>query len=583
MTENEFVTMWQERITLGKEYRRKYSTYARWPDFRNMYRNKWDKAAAPNPINKVFSYGRMLIPRVCFNAPRVTLTAAHPDLVTHAKVVEAIDNLLIKECFLKNTMKGGSLDSFLNGVGPIKLGYDSEFGFMPEQAMSGETLTQVDTKDGSVIEYNAGIKPGMPWATRVDPIDIIVPWGAKDPENLEWVAHRIIRTLEDVKHDQKYHKAAVEKLKGLSGRSDADMIELASKPMTEKDKAAKFCTIWEIRDYKHKEIICICEDQLLMQQKDALQFEGLPYEFIMFNPDPDYFWAIPDVDILEPQQLELNDTAHQLKRHRGVALLKFLYEKGKIDKEELEKMLSGEVGVAVGVEDLVSSVTTLQPHIPPDLYNALMATANAMRESIGFSSAEQYGNYQGTPKTASEVMTVTQDIDQRIAERRQHVAEVFTNIIRKWNQMIFSFWTEERVINIVGPMGQEQWFRYTGDQLKAEYFINVEPDSGMPITKTLKYQLGKDMMGTFGGDPLIDQVLLRQIMLDNYRDIDPRTERLLSMPMGMDPRILAAARQASPLGASTGGGKGSAGGRQGSSPQRGNEFNSAQKRFQQEK
>jgi hypothetical protein len=58
-----------------------------------MYRNKWDTDVLP--INKIFSYVRMLVPRVYFNAPRVTVTATHPDFVVHARVVEAIDNMLL--------------------------------------------------------------------------------------------------------------------------------------------------------------------------------------------------------------------------------------------------------------------------------------------------------------------------------------------------------------------------------------------------------------------------------------------------------------------------------------------------------
>jgi len=128
-----FVQEWKERIKAGLEYRKKYSTRSKWEDFRKYYRGQW--APGILPVNKTFSYGRMLVPKVYFRAPRVTITAAHPDLVWHAKVVEAIDNLLIRELGLKRVLKRAVMHAYLCGVGPVKLGYDSEFGYIPEQAV----------------------------------------------------------------------------------------------------------------------------------------------------------------------------------------------------------------------------------------------------------------------------------------------------------------------------------------------------------------------------------------------------------------------------------------------------------------
>ena len=65
------------------------------------------------PVNMIFSYGRALIPRVYFAAPRVVVTALHPDFVHHAAVVEAIDNLLINQSHVKQSIKSAALDAYL--------------------------------------------------------------------------------------------------------------------------------------------------------------------------------------------------------------------------------------------------------------------------------------------------------------------------------------------------------------------------------------------------------------------------------------------------------------------------------------
>jgi len=290
----------------------------------------------------------------------------------------------------------------------------------------------------------------------------------------------------------------------------------------------------------------------------------------MFNPDPEYFWAIPDVSMLEPQQKELNDTRTQASRHRAIALLKFLYRRGTIKEEELTKFLSGIVGPAVAVEqeaeNIANAIVTLQPHIPPDLRAEALGILSDMRETLGFSQNQEgaFSPYHG--KTATETMTVEQGFEVRVDERKDLVADLLVRIVRKWNQMIFRLWTQEKVVRIVSPQGEPFWINYTGDQLRGDYLLTIDPDSGMPVSKGLKYQMGKELMELFGGDMLIDQIGLRQVVLENYDAVDPRVSRLLSATPGMSPMAIAAARQPTPM--QGGGGKGAGGGRQGSSPEK---------------
>src|SRR5574340_883629 len=169
-TDKSRIDNWMDEINAGLDFREQVSTVQKWERFREMYRGKWDTAV--HPINRVFSYGRSMIPRVYSRYPRVSVTTKRPELVWHARVVEAIDNALIRELNLKYTLKRSILDSYLCGIGPIKLGYDSLFGFVPEQVTlpGGESVTQVSSKTvNKRIEYLYNVKPGMPWACRVQP------------------------------------------------------------------------------------------------------------------------------------------------------------------------------------------------------------------------------------------------------------------------------------------------------------------------------------------------------------------------------------------------------------------------------
>lgn len=554
-TKDLFVEDWKNRIKAGIDYRKKYSSFDKWEEYRKMYRGQWAEGILA--VNKIFSYGRSMVPRVYFRSPRVCITATRPEMVWHARVVEAIDNMLIRETGLKRTLKRAALDGYLNGIGPIKLGYDSEFGYMPEQAISedGQTVTQVGRKEGEKIEYNPFIKPGMPWAARVIPEDVVVPWGSSDPESLPWIAHYVLRPIDDVKEDQKYKKSAVDLLKGTRSPERGGKDRPEFRPRHQRDKDVVYAELWEVRDIKTKQIMVFCEDQMLLGDEDVLQVEGLPWEFMVFNEDPEYFWPIADTSILEPQQKELNEVRTQSSRHRAITLLKFLYKRGAIKPEELDKFFSGEIGPGVAVDDesLAAAISVLQPHMPPELWREAEVILRDMRESIGFSS-NQLGEFKGgTPPTKGEASIVEEAFDVRTDERKDIVSDVLVNIVRKWNQMIFQFWTEEKVTKIVRPEGTPAWIKYTGDQLKGEYFLTIDPESGMPLNRMLKYKMASDMFDRFAGDELVDQILLRRLLLQHWEAVEPQAGQLIQSG-GMDPRMVSKLRQPNPMGLSGAGG-----------------------------
>jgi hypothetical protein len=563
---NEAVDHWTQQIKAGIEFRKKYSTSAKWTDWRKMYRGQYADDIVP--VNKIFSYGRMMIPKVYLRSPRVCVTATRPELVWHAQVVEAIDNMLIRITRLKQTIKRAITDTFLCGIGPIKLGYDSEFGYMPEQAIDedGTTATQESTKDGEGrIEYKEYIQPGMPWAARVMPEHVIVPWGSSDPKSLPWIAHYILRPLEDVQQDQKYSNTG--ELKGTR-IPNQDLMRAptpSSKSPFDKDKA--YAELYEIRDFKTGKIITICENEILLSAEDSLQtLDSLPWEFMIFNEDPEYFWPIPDVVNLVPQQQELNDTVTQSAMHRRIALIKFLYLQSQIEEAELQKFLSGVVGPGVAIKGdgpISNVILPMQPHVPPDLNNAKVGILQDMTEGLGF-SPNQMGQFSPRHNTsAREAGIVESGFEERVDERRDIASDLLVDIVSKWNQYIFNFWTEKKVIQIVTPKGQPAWVEYTGDQLKGSYLLSIEPDSGIPVTRMLKYQMAKELFGLFNGDQLVDQIKLRQLMLRSYTPVDPTVEQLVAqMPEGSDPQAISGLRQPNPMMPGRGG---QSGGKPGSS------------------
>ena len=574
---DELVSHWTDEIRDGLEYRKKYSTEQNWKDYREYYRCNW--GAEIMPINRIFSFGKTLIPNTYFKSPRISVTHTKPGMEVHARVVESVDNYLIRESNLKKTIKKAILIAYITGTAPIKLGYDSEYGYLPVQAVDQDnaTVTQTSTKEARLIEYNQGVKPGHPWALPVQPEDFVVPYGYDSITSVPWVAHRILRPLDDVMQDQKYR--IKEPLKGTfiqnTGKSPTSM--------SRENLDKKFCELWEIRDVRTKEIIVMCEEQIILQEEDVLQIEGLPYETIIFNEDPEHFWGISDVKVLEPQQLEMNESRTQLSQHRKITLLKFLYLKGAIKENQLENFLSGKVGPAVEIdgESLNNAITTLQPHVPPDFYAELRQLESEMTRSLGSSENQEgaFSPYHG--KTATESMIVSQADQMRMSERRDVVGDTLLNIMRKWNQYIFSFWTGERVTQVAGPEGGMYWVQYSSEQLKGEYDLQIDVDSGIPITKTLKTQMADGLLALYRNDPLVDQRGLRRTHLAQYDHFSPGITGLILPvnPLEAQATSLINKEGGQPPNAPEAQGN-RGGGRRGSSPEKPIEFEEFKRKFQ---
>lgn len=563
-------TYWREKITAGLKYREKQGDSKKWKDYRSYYRGEWDPTIVP--VNMIYSYGRALIPRVYFNSPRVIVSATHPDFVEAAIVVEAVDNWLIQETMLKQTIKSACLDAYLCGTGPIKIGYDSEFGHFSDLAVgpNTETATQEGTRERRRIEYKTYVKPGMPWAIRSDPDDVIVPFGYKYANDMPWIAHRILRPLEDIKNDQKYSHTA-----GLKGTRYFELTSDGPKHTYNKGDEIVYGELFEIRDFRTGFIIVLCEDQVILSDVDELQMSphGImqPWEFIQFNEDPTHFWAIPDCRQILAQQLEINMSRTQAQRHRAISLLKFIIAKGSFSPEDQMRLLSGDVGplVECSAESIASAVQLLQPHVPPDLDMAANVAKSDIREILGFDYNQAGMMKPGTPPTATETNTVSESFGMRADERKDIVADVLVNIISKYNNMVFRFWDEDRVIQVVGQDGVATWVEFKGAQLQGDYRLRIDPESGFPPSHQARMQIADKILGQFGGDQMVNQEKLKQIALEQAEFALPGISRILNNTMeGPMAQGLSAARQ--PMVQGTGrntelGNRG--GGNEGSSPE----------------
>jgi len=486
---------WYERIHLGNTFKKTYGNSEDWERYAQYYRGQFQgftpsKGAQAKvlPLNATYAFIRSFISYLYYKNPQVSFSpkrGAVPYL--YAKMLEQLVNSLHEDIKLKKCIGTSLLDCGLTSRGIMKVGFDSLYGG-PGEGGSGE---------GDILEYNPNVRPGMPWVTRVSPNNIIVPFGIKDLDEAEWIDHVVLRRLDDVKADERYsntkHLTATHETRLLGSNS-------RHKAMSEAkgDNPDEFVEIHEIRDRRRRQKFCLAFDNkegsgggtvILEPIDDPLQEDGrLPFADFTFNEDPEWYWGSSDAKMMEPQQLELNETRTQAMFHRRIALLKIAYDTNLVSPEELDKLLSEDVMAAIGVDgDPKDAFAFLESHIPPDLIPWVDLIMADMREMLGMPRQGMGGDTPTQDRmTATKTAVLDQSMNTRLGDRRSAVAGAIKDIVEQEIHMIFNYWSEARVVKMVGFDAAIHWVELKPDELKADYQFSINVESMGPPNKMMQ-------------------------------------------------------------------------------------------------
>ncbi|MBU2249794.1 MAG: hypothetical protein KKD77_23810 [Gammaproteobacteria bacterium] len=510
------ISWWIDQINAGIRFRKKYAQEQKWEMWRAYYRGEWQHDILP--VNLFFMMTRIIVPRVYFRNPSVSVVPAKPGELNmaFAQLQERVDNKLLRKLKVKRQMKRIVQDAFMFGTGVGKLGFGAQFSPTPDL-----DTTEQPYKKGARVEYHANIYPDHPWFLRVHPGNFIVPSGADSGEDCMWKALWIRRPLQDVKDDPRFKDTADLAPTSKMMIEDSPKVDDHGIP-----KPVEMIDLYEVKDTKYGRVFVLAPtaNKVLYEGMDELQTENsMGYYELIFNDDDEVFWGVPDSQILEPYQLEINEIRTQSMKHRRLAIARILAKIGSIEPAEAEKLLSEDVAPVIWTkEDPRLAVHELQTaHTPPELDAAKLEVLNDVRETLGF-SRNQSGEYasrglSGVP-TATEAKIVQMASEIRIDERRDMVADMLVDLVNDWHRLIHTHWTEEQVIDITGPLGVKLWVQFSGKMLRAgSYETTVDPDSSLPETKQLREAKAEKVYMILKENPLIDpQKLTRYFLREHY-------------------------------------------------------------------
>lgn len=523
---------WMERIWHGLEFRAKFGMEETWADCEDLFYNKHSTSLlGPNII---MSTGDALMSALAIEQPSILIRPAMGTDPNAASILESVDNELIEDIEIPQEMDNGSLSAFLWGVGFLKNGYDSEYGWDPNsgsirrfgadldnEGTLGMSLSQFGLR-GQRLEFDSRVRSGWPWIKSVLPHDIVVPWGVRTLKDAPWIAHRVVRHIDAVKSDVKYTNT-----KNLKpSMSIQDFVESYEKMQISTPRsrnfrpnmfaqgtgsAVEYVELWEIHDRLTGKVYVIETnyDKYLRNQIDLTQLAGLPFTEISFVPKARSLWVTPDAYYLMFPQAELADIAVMAAKQRRICLLRFLVTAGSISETELNKLFSGEVGAVATLDEGADPRNAVVPMTPMNnnqsLYSDTEFIRRDAREMVGF-SRNQMGEYESKGRrTATEVAEVASSANSRMGRRGIIMARAYKEVIRKANSFIFNFWKTPRWTEILGQDATPQYVQYIGEKLKGDYRYSVvfgqEPGTNLAARRAQSLQL----YAALRQDPNVDQ------------------------------------------------------------------------------
>jgi hypothetical protein len=528
----EDLSFWKDQIQKAKQYQDHKGRLKKWERYRKWYRNEYPPDVVS--VNRIFATGRALVPQLYFKAPTIVVRPRKPGFERMAKILESVDAWLIDHIGFKQQIKMLILDSYIVNIGVGKIGYHTISTELPTP--SDETTEALADFLGAPVRelsdelvrrrwsYHDYVKPDSPWFLRVRPQDILVPWGFVDEHETPWVAFRIVRPLEDVKHDPVYHN--VSRLQP-NVRPQLELTATISPNLHGQLQGQEFVElfeIWDKRDGKVR-VLSMDHDKWLRNEEHNMDIVGAPCVVLRFNPDGEDFWGVSDVEQIHKQQLELNENrTHEIETKR-LANVKGIVDTNVIPEEELQKLEKGKPGPLVRSQGSpAAAFAEWKLNVPADLYRIDEIIDKDFREIIGF-SRNQSGEFEVSRRTATEAQIVREAFLLRADERRDMVADLIAETFRdKIHPLIFQNWSAERVIQVTALGG---WVKFTGEQIRGDYDVVVIPDSVLPLSKKQEQQMAVEAFTLFRGDPRIRQEELYRQVLQRFRELIPDPDMLL--------------------------------------------------------
>jgi len=508
---SEALTRYQKKIAITKRWRREEEYDDTWRRLIDLYRGRHYEDISDEDrllINISFSTINVIAPSVAVNYPKIAVNARRPADAPKAIITEAVINYWWKHYKIRPEFRRAVKDFLIVGHGWLKCGYR----YVEEENISEEGDHSDPNVEGNEVTPSIVIVEDRPFVERVSPFDVYVDPDATSMQDAQWIAHRIRRSLKDIKSDKRYSRAARENINATSwGRYSEDPAKRKVQ-----DTEEGYVEVWEYYDIAKKTMCVFAEgsEQFLVKPIDMPYAFGHPFVMIRNYDIPDYFYPMGDLEAIEPLQRELNATRTQMMNHRKRYSRKYLFKESAFDADGRDALESDYDNVLVPVsgDENLNNVVVPFPAVvtPPEFYRQSDIIEGDIQTVSGVSEYQR-GGVPEIRRTATEAAIVQDAANARAADKLATIEGSIAEVAFRLVALAQQFMTGEQVARVVGRDGEPTWVTFEPEYIAGEFDFDVEAGSTAPVNESFRRQMALQMvdaMSPFAGAGLINMPAL---------------------------------------------------------------------------
>lgn len=258
----------------------------------------------------------------------------------------------------------------------------------------------------------------------------------------------------------------------------------------------------------------------------------MPFSVARDYVDESLFYAKGEIDFIGDHQELLNDITNQ-----NIDSISFTLNQMYTLDPKYSHMLNQIENLPGAVypvdKDALSPI--MQRPIPPDAFNERQNIKNEIRETTASNEiVKGVGQDTSANATATEINAQIAGAGQRIGLKVTQIEnEYFQRMARIVFEMVKLYVTEPMMVRIVGKDGA-RWEEFDPEEFQGEYEPSVQLDIEIQNQKKEDADKAQALMAAFMGDPEVNQVELKKMVLQRGFDLDPdEVDKLMTPPEGM--------------------------------------------------
>ena len=366
-----------------------------------------------------------------------------------------------------------------------------------------------------------------PCVDIVDPFDIYVDPDATSLDNALYLIHRKYVPLDKLKDNPNYKN--IEKIKftnakttGVGAIDDSLQQETRFLHTTPSPDAKKrMVEVWEYWE-SDRLVVIANQTTVLRDSPNPYAHKEIPFVELDDYRDPHKYYGQSELSVIDPLQREINAIRNQRRDYDNLQLNPVIrMVPGTLRNPNSAVMAPGNVWM---VSDLNSMDTFTLPHLQGTARDIEAQTAQDIKMSVAIDEIGIGLLPEGSARrSATEVVTASTMAGKRFAIKIALLEESVKRIGKLVFAMAQQFLDDERVIQIVGERGAEEWVRLSPADIAGDFFIDIETGSMLPKDEIAARQEAIQLLQyitpiitpILGQNPAVMMPIMRMI-LDTY-------------------------------------------------------------------